>query len=152
CLVSFVGPTGVRHSVEVSAESLYEAGALGVAALRADSGSISIVGRFHRWFLGLCLTLNVACCSLVPANDTEAWRASPKGRTGKQGQRGLRGRRGLQGPKGVTGSTGARGPAGESASRADILAAVSDQFAEMNKRLETQLTRICQQSLETAEI
>ena len=62
----------------------------------------------------------------------------PKGRTGLKGQRGLRGRRGLQG------ATGESGPAGEPASRADILAAVSGQFAEINKRLETQLTRIAQ--------
>lgn len=36
CTVSFVGPTGVRHSVEVMAESLYEAGILGVALLRQE--------------------------------------------------------------------------------------------------------------------
>ena len=34
CTVSFTGPSGVRHSVEVTAESVYEAAALGVAALR----------------------------------------------------------------------------------------------------------------------
>ena len=68
----------------------------------------------------------------------------PKGRTGLKGQRGLRGRRGLQGATGESGPAGARGPAGEPASRADILVAVSGQFAEINKRLETQLTRIAQ--------
>ncbi len=36
CSVSFVGPTGVRHSVEVMAESLYEAAILGVSLLRHD--------------------------------------------------------------------------------------------------------------------
>ena len=36
CSVSFVGPTGVRHSVDVTADSLYEAAILGVAALLAD--------------------------------------------------------------------------------------------------------------------
>jgi hypothetical protein len=36
CSVSFVGPTGVRHGVEVMAESLYEAAILGVALLRKD--------------------------------------------------------------------------------------------------------------------
>ncbi|HYL17395.1 MAG TPA: hypothetical protein VEV20_01845 [Burkholderiales bacterium] len=36
CLVSFRGPTGVVHGVEVEAESLYEAAALGIARLRAD--------------------------------------------------------------------------------------------------------------------
>jgi hypothetical protein len=34
CTVSFVGPSGVRHAVEVTAESVYEAAALGVSALR----------------------------------------------------------------------------------------------------------------------
>jgi hypothetical protein len=34
CTVSFVGPAGVRHAVEVTAESVYEAAALGVSALR----------------------------------------------------------------------------------------------------------------------
>ena len=41
CTVSFTGPSGVRHSVEVTAESIYEAAALGVSALtnsgRADA-------------------------------------------------------------------------------------------------------------------
>jgi hypothetical protein len=36
CTVSFVGPTGVRHSVEVTAESVYEAAILGVSLLRQD--------------------------------------------------------------------------------------------------------------------
>jgi hypothetical protein len=34
CTVSFLGPSGVRHSVDVTAESVYEAAALGVSALR----------------------------------------------------------------------------------------------------------------------
>ena len=34
CTVSFTGPSGVRHSVEVTAESIYEAAALGVKALK----------------------------------------------------------------------------------------------------------------------
>jgi hypothetical protein len=36
CSVSFVAPTGVRHAVEVHAESLYEAAILGVSLLRRD--------------------------------------------------------------------------------------------------------------------
>jgi hypothetical protein len=36
CTVNFVGPSGVRHAVEVTAESLYEAAILGVALLRKD--------------------------------------------------------------------------------------------------------------------
>jgi hypothetical protein len=34
CTVSFTGPSGLRHSVEVTAESIYEAAALGVSALK----------------------------------------------------------------------------------------------------------------------
>jgi hypothetical protein len=37
CSVSFIGPSGIRHSVDVTAESVYEAAALGVSALR-ESG------------------------------------------------------------------------------------------------------------------
>jgi hypothetical protein len=37
CTVSFIGPSGIRHSVDVTAESVYEAAALGVSALR-ESG------------------------------------------------------------------------------------------------------------------
>ena len=36
CTVSFRGPSGIRHSVDVTAESVYEAAALGVSALRRD--------------------------------------------------------------------------------------------------------------------
>jgi len=34
CTVSFSGPSGIRHSVDVTAESVYEAVALGLSALR----------------------------------------------------------------------------------------------------------------------
>jgi hypothetical protein len=34
CTVSFTGPSGLRHSVEVAAESISEAAALGVSALK----------------------------------------------------------------------------------------------------------------------
>jgi hypothetical protein len=34
CVVGFAGPTGIRHSVEVTAESLYEAAVLGLSAMR----------------------------------------------------------------------------------------------------------------------
>ena len=33
CTVSFSGPSGIRHSVDVTAESVYEAAALGLSAL-----------------------------------------------------------------------------------------------------------------------
>lgn len=36
CTVSFVGPTGIRHSVDVTAESLYEAAVLGLNVLRQE--------------------------------------------------------------------------------------------------------------------
>ena len=35
CTVSFTGPSGVRHSVNVTAESLYEAAVLGLSLLKA---------------------------------------------------------------------------------------------------------------------
>jgi hypothetical protein len=38
CTVSFTGPSGVRHSAEVTAESIYEDAALGVSALKAMVG------------------------------------------------------------------------------------------------------------------
>ena len=45
CLVSFTGPTGVHHSVEVTADSLYEAAALGLSLLRkAEWGDVIASG------------------------------------------------------------------------------------------------------------
>jgi hypothetical protein len=40
--VSFNGPSGVRHSVDVTAESIYEAAALGVSALK-NSGWVDAI-------------------------------------------------------------------------------------------------------------
>jgi hypothetical protein len=42
CTVSFTGPSGIRHSVDVTAESIYEAAALGVSALK-KSGWADVV-------------------------------------------------------------------------------------------------------------
>src|SRR5437868_5396557 len=42
CTITFTGPSGIRHSVEVTAESIYEAAALGVAALRKSAWVESI--------------------------------------------------------------------------------------------------------------
>ena len=42
CTVSFAGPSSVRHSVEVTAESIYEAAALGVSALKRDGWADAI--------------------------------------------------------------------------------------------------------------
>jgi hypothetical protein len=36
CSVTFIDPRGVRHTVDVVAESLFEAAALGLAALKKD--------------------------------------------------------------------------------------------------------------------
>jgi hypothetical protein len=36
CMVSFTGVSGIRHSVDVTAESLYEAAVLAVMRFRAD--------------------------------------------------------------------------------------------------------------------
>src|SRR4051812_11427345 len=36
CTVSFAGPSGIRHTVEVSAESLYEAAIVGFSLLKKD--------------------------------------------------------------------------------------------------------------------
>ena len=36
CTVSFTGPSGVCHSVEVSADSLYEAAIVGFSLLKQD--------------------------------------------------------------------------------------------------------------------
>ena len=36
CTVSFTGPSGVCHSVEVSADSLYEAATVGLSLLKRD--------------------------------------------------------------------------------------------------------------------
>ena len=43
CTVSFTAPSGVRHSVGVTAESIYEAAALGVSALK-NSGWVDAIG------------------------------------------------------------------------------------------------------------
>jgi hypothetical protein len=42
CTVSFVGPSGIRHSVEVTAESVYEAAALGVSTLKISGWADAI--------------------------------------------------------------------------------------------------------------
>ena len=39
CTVSFIGPAGIRHSVDVTAQSLYEAAALGLSLLRKQDWS-----------------------------------------------------------------------------------------------------------------
>jgi hypothetical protein len=72
CTVSFSGPSGIRHSVDVTAESVYEAAALGLSALRksgwADAVALGteleiqvrepptchrITVQIHRWCDGI---------------------------------------------------------------------------------------------------
>ena len=72
CTVSFSGPSGIRHSVDVTAESVYEAAALGVSALRKNGWADAValgteleiqvrpptfhcitVHQIHRWCDGI---------------------------------------------------------------------------------------------------
>src|SRR5436190_2472517 len=48
CTGSLTGPSGVRHSVEVTAESIYEAAALGVSALKSDGWADAIAPGTER--------------------------------------------------------------------------------------------------------
>ncbi len=61
-----------------------------------------------------------------------------------RGKQGPPGKPGAKGSAGARGLTGPRGPAGPAVSKAEMLAAVAGEFAEVNQRLETQLTRIAQ--------
>jgi hypothetical protein len=50
CTVSFVGPSGVCHSVDVSADSLYEAAIGGFSLLKQDGWADPIApGRRTTW-------------------------------------------------------------------------------------------------------
>ena len=54
CTVSFTGPNGVRHSVNVTAESLYGAAALGVSLLRQDGTTHAVtIAQVRRWTEGI---------------------------------------------------------------------------------------------------
>lgn len=54
------------------------------------------------------------------------------------------GPQGAHGKRGERGERGARGPVGPSLSRAEIVAAVQEQFADIRKELDVQLTRMGQ--------
>jgi len=76
CTVSFRGPSGIRHSVDVTAESVYEAAALGVSALKGSGWAESMapgteleiqvrepptchrisVRQIHRWCDGVAVS------------------------------------------------------------------------------------------------
>jgi hypothetical protein len=71
----------------------------------------------------------------------------PKGEHGARGERSTRGEHGARGERGLAGRRGARGergPAGPAPSRAEILAAVEEQLAEIRRQLDIQLTRFGQ--------
>ena len=63
------------------------------------------------------------------------------GATGQRGETGAAGQRGQTGATGQRGPQGERGPAGPPVRRADMLAVVDDQFNEIRKQLDLQLTR-----------
>ncbi|MFN2509246.1 MAG: collagen-like protein [Chthoniobacterales bacterium] len=65
---------------------------------------------------------------------------------------GARGPKGKRGEHGARGERGERGPAGPPPSRADILALVEDQFSEMRKQLDVQLTRFAQLQMQLDQI
>jgi hypothetical protein len=69
CTVSFAGPSGIRHSVEVTAESIYEAAALGVSALKSDGWADAIAP-------GTELEMHVrgpAICHRLTAQQIRRW-------------------------------------------------------------------------------
>ena len=75
CTVSFAGPSGVRLSVEVTAESIYEAAALSVSALK-NSGWVDAIAP------GTELDVQVrepATCRRLTVQQIPslAWRSAP---------------------------------------------------------------------------
>lgn len=85
-----------------------------------------------------------------------ATRASEaKGEKGATGAKGVTGAEGATGAQGETGERGARGPAGPAGpklNRADVLAMVEDQFAEIRKELSLQLARMGQIQVQLDQI
>ena len=73
-------------------------------------------------------------------------------RTGPRGPKGENGERGPAGQRGTKGERGERGPAGPLPRREDILALVEDQFSEMRKALDIQLTRFAQLQVQLDQI
>jgi hypothetical protein len=70
----------------------------------------------------------------------------------KTGPRGPKGKHSARGARGERGQRGERGPAGPVPSRAQILAAVDDQLAEIRKQLAIQLTRFGQLQMQVDSI
>lgn len=60
--------------------------------------------------------------------------------------------RGQRGATGARGATGVRGPAGPSATRADILAVVQDEFSQLGDQLHVQLKRTAKMQVQLDSI
>jgi hypothetical protein len=73
CVVSFTGVSGIRHSVEVTAESLYEAAVLAVTRFRQDIWGEAISS-------GTKLDIEIrdaATTHSITLQQVERWLASP---------------------------------------------------------------------------
>ena len=78
--------------------------------------------------------------------------ANRKPERGLRGATGQRGKTGAIGQRGLQGERGPAGPAGPPVRRADMLAVVDDQFNEIRKQLDLQLTRTGQLQLQLDQI
>src|SRR4051812_19686507 len=73
CTVGFVGPSGIRHSVEVEAETLYEAAVLATCRFRKDIWGEAVAN-------GTRLDIDIrepATKHSVTLQQVERWLASP---------------------------------------------------------------------------
>jgi hypothetical protein len=73
CVVSFLGPSGIRHSVEVEAETLYEAAVLAVTRFRQDIWGEAVTA-------GTTLDVEVrepSTTHSLTLQQVERWLASP---------------------------------------------------------------------------
>ena len=69
CTVSFTGASGISHSVDVTAESVYEAAALGVSALRKNGWAEAVA-------LGTELEIHVReppTCHRITVHQIHRW-------------------------------------------------------------------------------
>jgi hypothetical protein len=70
CRVSFTDSEGIRHTVEVSASTLYEAAALAIGAFRRCGFATDLLGSATR----LTITVNTpATAHELPVGKIEAW-------------------------------------------------------------------------------
>jgi len=73
CTVSFTGPSGIRHSVDVEAESLYEAAVLATCRFRKDIWGEAVAS-------GTTLDMEIrepATRHSLTLKQVERWLASP---------------------------------------------------------------------------